>query len=157
MRKIGLVLTGNGRFHKGKYLLQTVCSQPIIKTQQSCVADLPDTVCWFLLKLPFNVQKLFVKYIPFTISVITHADDKGKDRQDEILTEKRCRATIQGGNSCRSTIHAFFPFILRPSSVILSAILTKRKVYCLAHHTLNPANSRLKKRNSKDTYVRLPN
>jgi len=48
------------------------------KTQQSSVVELLDTVCGFLLKLPFNVHKLFVKYIPFTISVITHADNKGK-------------------------------------------------------------------------------
>jgi hypothetical protein len=52
--------------------------QPIIKTQQVVASDFVGRCLRVLEKLSFNVHKLFVKYIPFTIPVITHADDKGK-------------------------------------------------------------------------------
>lgn len=52
--------------------------QPIIKNQQVVASRFVGRCLRVLGKLSFNVHKLFVKYIPFTIPVITHADDKGK-------------------------------------------------------------------------------
>lgn len=56
----------------------TALLQPIIKTQQVVASHFVGRCLRVLGKLSFNVHKLFVKYIPFTIPVITHADDKGK-------------------------------------------------------------------------------
>jgi len=70
-----------GRGAAGKRPFSTMLStllQPIIKTQQVVANGLARRCLWVFEKLSFNVHKLFVKYIPFTIPVITHADDKGK-------------------------------------------------------------------------------
>jgi len=73
---------------------------------------------------------------------VTFAPSRKSLHQYKILTEIRCGATIDRAidyfsgrmnglktvaYTTNSTIHALFPFILRPYSVILSQILTKSK------------------------------
>ena len=50
-------------------------------------------------------------------------------------------ATIHQSKDYISTIHAFFPFILRPYSVILSTILTKSKNKNLSLNSVNHLNT----------------